>query len=84
MLLNLPANYCCNLRSSSTFENSVQGILSGVYVDATPLYKWKMLPISLENLNESQNINSVITPNATVTDYFKRSAHKKLERQKSK
>ncbi|XP_019228567.1 PREDICTED: beta-galactosidase 17 isoform X2 [Nicotiana attenuata] len=38
-----------------------KGILSPVYLDGEPLHKWKMLPIPFHNLNEDQQINSVIS-----------------------
>ncbi|KAL0415095.1 UNVERIFIED_CONTAM: Beta-galactosidase 17 [Sesamum latifolium] len=37
-----------------------KGILSSVYLDSRPLYKWKMLPIPLQNLNEATQINPII------------------------
>ncbi|KAL8458565.1 hypothetical protein ACS0TY_036184 [Phlomoides rotata] len=36
-----------------------KGILSSVYLDARPLYKWKMHPISLENVNEALKFNPI-------------------------
>ncbi|XP_075075017.1 beta-galactosidase 17 isoform X2 [Nicotiana tabacum] len=38
-----------------------KGILSPVYLGGEPLHKWKMLPIPFHNLNEDQQINSVIS-----------------------
>lgn len=53
-----------------------KGILSSVYLDGRPLYKWKMLPISFENVDEAQNINPDIL-NATAGEFLKRSSRKK-------
>lgn len=58
-----------------------KGILSSVYLDGRPLYKWKMLPISLDNVIESQNVNPIIL-NATTTEFLRKSARKRLKDQK--
>ncbi|PIN09321.1 Beta-galactosidase [Handroanthus impetiginosus] len=52
-----------------------KGILSSVYLDSRPLHIWKMLPITLQNLNEPQKINPFIL-NATKT-LLRRSVRKK-------
>ncbi|KAG8362986.1 hypothetical protein BUALT_BualtUnG0016800 [Buddleja alternifolia] len=54
-----------------------KGILSSVYLDAKPLYKWKMLPIPLQNLNEAQKINPIILSGRT--EFLKASSGKKLK-----
>ncbi|XP_011072527.1 beta-galactosidase 17 isoform X1 [Sesamum indicum] len=58
-----------------------KGILSSVYLDSRPLYKWKMLPIPLQNLNEATQINPIIL-NAQK-GLPKRSAQKKLKDKKN-
>ncbi|XP_057771590.1 beta-galactosidase 17 [Salvia miltiorrhiza] len=58
-----------------------KGILSPVYLDGRQLHKWKMLPISLDNLNEALNINPIIH-DATSAQFLKRSAREKLKGQK--
>ncbi|KAL3632007.1 hypothetical protein CASFOL_024991 [Castilleja foliolosa] len=54
-----------------------KGILSSVYLDEQPLYNWKMLPVSLQNLSDTSKINPIIR-NAT-SEYLKGSARKKLK-----
>ncbi|KAL7140310.1 hypothetical protein ABFS83_09G112700 [Erythranthe nasuta] len=54
-----------------------KGILSSVYLDSTPLYEWKTLPLSLQNVNESPKINPIIS-NTIKTAFLKGSARKKL------
>lgn len=59
-----------------TFDR--KGILSSVYLDGRPLYKWKMLPIPFHNLNE-QKVNPIAL-NAQK-EFLKDSAHRKLKNQ---
>ncbi|KAI5665452.1 hypothetical protein M9H77_15305 [Catharanthus roseus] len=54
-----------------------KGVLSFVYLDGRPLYKWKMISIPLHNLNEGQKINSII-PHAHP-NYLNASSHRKLK-----
>ncbi|KAL3511678.1 hypothetical protein ACH5RR_024395 [Cinchona calisaya] len=54
-----------------------KGILSSVYVDGRPLYKWKMLSIPFHNLNEDRKIPSII-PDA-YSNFLKVSSHLSLE-----
>ncbi|KAL2516356.1 Beta-galactosidase 17 [Forsythia ovata] len=56
-----------------------KGILSSVYLDGRPLYKWKMLPIPFHNLNEGQKVNSIILD--ARKEFLKDSAHRKLKDQ---
>ncbi|KAL2493243.1 Beta-galactosidase 17 [Abeliophyllum distichum] len=56
-----------------------KGILSSVYLDGRPLYKWKMLPIPFHNLNEGQKVNSIILD--ARKEFLKDTAHRKLKDQ---
>ncbi|XP_075490019.1 beta-galactosidase 17 isoform X1 [Primulina tabacum] len=56
-----------------------KGILSSVYVNSRPLYKWKMISIPLQNLNESKRINP-ITLNAEM-EFLEKSDSNKLKDQ---
>ncbi|KAL0354541.1 UNVERIFIED_CONTAM: Beta-galactosidase 17 [Sesamum radiatum] len=70
--INLPY-----LKCESKNKLLILGILSSVYLDSRPLYKWKMLPIPLQNLNEAIQINPIIL-NARK-GLPKRSAREKLK-----
>lgn len=82
----LIANFILSFPEKSCFFGYLfgfQGILSSVYLDGRPLQKWKMLPISLQNLNEAQRVNPIIL-NTTTNAFLRRSARKKLRNRKSK
>ncbi|CAI9114338.1 OLC1v1015046C1 [Oldenlandia corymbosa var. corymbosa] len=49
-----------------------KGILSPVYVDGRPIYKWKMFSIPFPNLNEGQNTN--VLPDV-YSNFFEASSH---------
>ncbi|GFQ02276.1 beta-galactosidase 17 [Phtheirospermum japonicum] len=57
-----------------------KGILSPVYLDEQPLYKWKMLPVSFQNLSDARKINPIVR-NAT-REFLKGSARKQLKDKK--
>ncbi|KAK6125040.1 hypothetical protein DH2020_041218 [Rehmannia glutinosa] len=54
-----------------------KGILSSVFLDAKPLYKWKVLSVSFQNVSDAKKINPVIL-NAT-TESHKGSTRKMLK-----
>ncbi|KAK4479564.1 hypothetical protein RD792_015082, partial [Penstemon davidsonii] len=58
-----------------------KGVLSSVYLDSSPLYNWKMLPIPFLNLNGGRKINPIIE-NAKVE--FHEGSAKKNKKNKEK
>ncbi|CAA0821140.1 Beta-galactosidase 17 [Striga hermonthica] len=58
-----------------------KGILSSVYLDEQPLYKWKTLPVSFQKPSQVKKADPII-PNDEVKEFVQASARKKLRNTK--